>query len=100
MVKNVSELEQKLREVLKLAQDAHEISYAYPNPYVGIESPLTKALIYAQQWLKKALSEAVASDIDEARGGEKRVSAHTSQLFGSLGGEAPKIESVDDDARD
>jgi hypothetical protein len=97
--REVSELEQKLREALKLAQDAHEISYGYPNPYAGIPSGLTKAIIYAEQWLKKALSEAIANDIDQERGG-KSVSAYTTSQFHLGLGEAPTAESETDETGD
>jgi len=79
----MSELESKIREALQAAQAAHELSYDYPNPYTGIPSPLTSFIIQAEAWLKRALGEAVACDIDKARGGQS-VSAVTSQ-YGSKG---------------
>jgi hypothetical protein len=78
----VSDLEQKLREALKLAQDAHELSHSYPNPFTGIPSPLTKAIMQTEQWLKKAIAQTVADDIDASRGGEKRVNPNTDSYGG------------------
>lgn len=75
----MSDLEGKIRATLESAQDAHELSLAYPNPYAGIPSPLTKALIQAEIWLKRALAETVAVDIDEGRGGMRKVSTATAQ---------------------
>ena len=66
----ISKIERTLRNALELAQTAHELSYDYPNPYAGKPAPLTSATMFAEQWLKKALSDAIAEDIDSNRAGK------------------------------
>ena len=72
----MSTLEGKIREALKILQDAHELSYEYPNPYAGLPSRLTNDLMEAQAWLKLALGETIANDVDKDRGSERMVSVN------------------------
>ena len=59
----MSDLEKLLRELLEKTQQASDLSRQYPNPYSGIPSRLTSALIETVERIKFAIGEVVAADV-------------------------------------
>ena len=74
--KTVSELETKLRAILQQLQEAQDLSFEYPNTYVGIPSRITKAIIQAERWTLVALTDVVAVDVNRERGGDDKTYRH------------------------